>query len=136
VVVTINTLFGKLNIPDSRWGYYIFDTRTIDISNTNICEILEHIYYRTKKSFIEIEICKPNYIEGQWDEVFYAKGMLHLHKNKIGIYDWHIGQYKKGVDLGNFLFNHTGNFYRIRIRSYIRRYQKENPNEKNKNNTQ
>jgi hypothetical protein len=142
VVIRINTLFGKLNIPESKWGYYIFDTRTIDISNTNISEILEDIYYNTKKSFIEIQIEEYNLVIGKWSDAFRAKGMLFLERNSFGLYDWHIGKYKDNQDLGSFLFNNTGKSFRIKIRSYIRRYQKEqvnnskeNKDEKNKDNS-
>jgi hypothetical protein len=72
----------------------------------------------------------------EWSDAFYAKGMLFLAKSNCGIYDWHIGKYKENQDLGSFLFNHTGESYRIKIRSYIRRYQKENKDEKNQDNSQ
>ena len=120
VVISINTFFGTLNIPDNKWGYYILDTRTMHISNSNISNVLESIYLNTNFSFIDIEINIP-LSSNCWENIFFAKGYLYKDKLDNGIYDWTIADEDNELHyLGEFLFNNTGEFVQIKIRNYVR----------------
>jgi len=126
VVISINTFFGTLNIPDNKWGYYILDTRTMHISNSNISNVLESIYLNTNFSFIDISIKIPSVPLGQlgqydWNTVFEAKGYLYKDKLNNSVYDWTIADEEDNLHyLGDFLFNNTGTFVQIQIRNYVR----------------
>jgi len=124
-VIFINTFYGTLNIPEGKWGYYIFDTRTINIRNTNITDFLEEIYKNSSNSFIEISIqfeSKINITCYKWETVFYAIGHLYKDKSIYDIYDWVIlDDNDEKHYLGNFLFDNIGRFVQIKIRNYVRR---------------
>lgn len=122
MVINLAIYYGKINIPENKHEYYILDTRTIEVSNTCISELLQDIYLIKKNNYVEViieETLNNQSIyeyNNKWKTLVVAKGNLHLDKMN-GVYDWVIGGEVNKFYLGEYLFNNTGKSCRISIKT-------------------
>ena len=112
----IYRLSGKLNIPERKYEYGLFENSTMDIKYLSIDRFLEYIYMNSPNSNVSIKVnLKDKQDKKKYSEIFSNSGELFKAKNKNGVYDWHVGNYKDSKCLGDILFNNVDESIQVLI---------------------
>ena len=108
--ININTLLGKLIMPEHKYEYGVFDSRTADIKFISITDILNEIYKTSPTCEVKIQIEVKKKKGSTYNKVFESEGELYMDKSD-GVWDWFVA----GKDLGKVLFENTNEDVYIEI---------------------
>lgn len=109
-------LNGKLVIPDGRYEYGLFENSTTNIKYISIDRFLDYIYKNSPSANVIVKVKKRDRDNNKnFKLLFFTEGELFKAKNRNGVYDWHIGNYRFSRCLGDVLFDNVDEYVQVTI---------------------